>query len=224
MATVKRRANRFDQCYRDAKRLEDEIRQLGKRQQIMRTDRGTFFRAATLLYVASLEALINRVIDAFLAPEIATLVEGKSRGLPLHEKWLVTPRLLGSPRSFDTRNDPWKTFEELIAVRNALVHPKANTEEFVDIFFSGDGDVDFDWPEEEPLYPHTKFPHDTENWTLGDVRRTRECVDQMVADLLSMVPERVTREWLHRKESWEDAEPSLRAARKGKPKKGASGA
>lgn len=208
--------NRFDKCYRDAKRLEDVIRNRATKRFTLHLDTGTFLRASAVLYVASLEALINRVAAAFLPPLVARLVESDRRGLPHAEKWAVVPLLAGAPAGLDQGAEPWQSFRELIAIRNDLVHPPADSEEFAELFDVAPGEPDFDWPSDQPSYPHTGLARDSEAWGLSDIERIRRTVDLMIGELQRLLPTKVTSEWLHGEERWEDAPCGARGGGEGK--------
>jgi hypothetical protein len=202
VTTVKRYVNRFVQCYEDAQRLQQHIaRPKGKSFALTAIGHETYIRAAALLYIAALEALINRVYSSFIRPEIAECFEGKDGGKSLPEKWMAAPLLAGSATTFRRGADPWQSFVELVQVRNSLVHPKANSEEFAEVYV-GEDEVDFDFSDKEPVYAHTRLPKNTDSWGREDLNKVKKCVDSLVQELQSLMSTQVTDRWLRDEEGW----------------------
>ena len=83
-------------------------------------------RTALLLYILSLEGLINRALEAFLPePQRQFFIEREER-FSLEDKWQLLPLMAGhdGPRAFDKSDQVWARFVELIRIRNEFVHPK----------------------------------------------------------------------------------------------------
>jgi len=83
-------------------------------------------RTALLLYIFSLEGLINRALDAFLPePQRQFFIEREDR-FSLEDKWQLLPLMAaqGGPQAFDKSENVWARFVELIRIRNEFVHPK----------------------------------------------------------------------------------------------------
>lgn len=91
-------------------------------------ERNWYCRTALLLYIFSLEALIDWVLINFTSDEQRQAYESQERGLTLEQKWLVfTPSLfsdLDKVSLFSNALYPFQHFKELVQIRNDFVHPK----------------------------------------------------------------------------------------------------
>ncbi len=84
-----------------------------------------FRRTAMLLYVFSLEGLINRALDNFLPQPIHDFIIDREEKFSTSEKWQLLPQLAAiPPQQIDLGSYPWSHFVELLKVRNDYVHPK----------------------------------------------------------------------------------------------------
>lgn len=89
-----------------------------------------FSRVALLLYVMSLEALINRVAEDFIPNSskeefyFEVNDKGKKYKRSLKSKWLQFPKIYNSSAPFDKQKNPWLKFSELIDIRNDYAHFK----------------------------------------------------------------------------------------------------
>ena len=115
--------NSFWYLYGDAETLH----QLAKSPQLADNfQRVPLSRTAILLYIFSLEALINRALARFLESPVREFVMERENRFSLEEKWAFLPKLSSDDTStgFDEGTYPWSHFRELISLRNDFVHPK----------------------------------------------------------------------------------------------------
>jgi hypothetical protein len=119
----KSQINSFHYFYSDAEHLWEII---SRDQTALGFDAVRLSRSAILLYIFSLEALINRALDAFLPERLREYVLEREAKLPVEDKWQLLPLIAstGPSTPFDTSAYPWSHFAELIALRNDYVHPK----------------------------------------------------------------------------------------------------
>lgn len=81
-------------------------------------------RAALLLYLSSLEALVHQAAVELGRPELARLLADPARPLPPAEVWALLPAVLaGAPGPFDPDAPPWPQFAELLALRESWLYP-----------------------------------------------------------------------------------------------------
>lgn len=89
-------------------------------------------RTGILLYVFSLEALINRAIAEFVPDPLRTFLLEREESFSLQDKWLLLPMLArgDKPETFDKEQYPFNHFCELVVLRNEFVHPKSDRTAF----------------------------------------------------------------------------------------------
>jgi hypothetical protein len=198
---AKREFNSFDQLYFDAEELLTLAEQPTYRDSFVRTQ---LSRTAVLLFVVSLEGLINRVMEAFLPEHLREFFTGRDQRMSFEEKWFVTPLLI-SGRSFDRARTPWAQFVELVKMRNEMVHPKPDRPAYVK--FVGHGrfenltwkEIPRDLPlkESDLVYRQTLIPRNPADLETADVRKVKQVVDAMVAELDALLDGRITKDdWL----------------------------
>lgn len=90
-------------------------------------ERTQLSRTSILLYIISLEALINRALAAYLPNVMKEIVLKNEKCFGLKDKWEMLPALVtGDPsNTFDKSAYPWSYFKELVSLRNDYVHPKS---------------------------------------------------------------------------------------------------
>lgn len=117
--------NSFHYLYQDAEYFHRIARD--KRMESS-FDRVQLCRTALLLYVFSLEALINRTMDYLLFDKLRDFFLKREDRFSLLDKWLLLPLLTTREQMshFDTSKYPWSHFVELVSLRNDFVHPKHN--------------------------------------------------------------------------------------------------
>jgi hypothetical protein len=117
---VKSFVNSFHYLYEDASKLSELAR------NATGFERTQYCRTALLIYIISLEGLINRALDHFLPEKVRDYLLERERKLSIEDKWLALPLLSDpqNPRNIDKSVYPWSHFLELIQIRDDFVHPK----------------------------------------------------------------------------------------------------
>lgn len=112
--------NSFHYLYRDAELLREQAENNAgfSRTQLSRT--------ALLLYVLSLEGLINRAMDHFVPDKLHDFVIEREARFSFQDKWILLPLAASQDpnKCFDVAAYPWSHFAELVRLRNDYVHPK----------------------------------------------------------------------------------------------------
>jgi len=115
--------NSFHYLYQDAEYLH----QTALRQEVENSfEHVRLCRTALLLYILSVEGLINRAWDHFLREDLRDFLTSREEKFSLVDKWLLLPSLAKDqqPAQCDESCYPWTHFKELIKIRNDFVHPK----------------------------------------------------------------------------------------------------
>jgi hypothetical protein len=113
--------NSFHYLYQDAEFFHAQAKLSGAGFESVRAA-----RTALLLYILSLEGLVNRALEAFLPEPQRQFFINREERFSLEDKWQLLPLMAGEggPRAFDKSADVWARFVELIRIRNEFVHPK----------------------------------------------------------------------------------------------------
>lgn len=108
--------NSFHYLYSDAQLFHDRA----KTPELQHSERIPLSRTAILLYVFSLEALVNRALAEFLAEPLRSFIMEREDRFSLEEKWNLLPRFASGATSvsFDKSSYPWSHFRELVRLRN----------------------------------------------------------------------------------------------------------
>ncbi len=200
--------NSFHYLYQDAEYLHS----LAKDEKYKDTfDRVRFSRTSILLYIVSLEALINRVMDNFLLGEKRKFIVEREAKFSIQDKWLLVPLLYNSEEeeTFDTSNYPWSHFNELVNARNDFVHPKHDRAAFYKV--TGEKKVDVielnEIPNEIPqeynitetklFYRNTKIPKDPYSLLPEHIDIVKKVVDDTIDKLDELIGGQVMKDnWL----------------------------
>ena len=165
-------------------------------------------RTALLLYILSLEALINRSLEHFLPPHLKDFVLDREEKLTVEDKWQLLP-LLSSPdadKHFDRSRYPWSHFSELIKIRNEFVHPKHDRWAYYEVK-SIKVWTALSWrnipeglgvKETDVIFRQTQIPRDPYAIRLEHVDTVRKVVDATITDLDRMLGGRILKDDWHR--------------------------
>ena len=194
--------NSFNYLYGDA----EGLLQLATKAQGF--ERIPLSRTALLLFVLSLEGLINRVMDHFLPARVHDFIVEREENLSFEDKWLLVP-LMGSEDQacrFDTSSYPWSHFSELVRLRNDYVHPKHDRPAYYQAISATEWDL-LDWKripknsgitEKKLIYRQTRIPKDPYAVLPEHAAKAKQVVDDMVAKLDSFLGGALTQgNWLH---------------------------
>jgi hypothetical protein len=115
--------NSFHYLYGDAEYLRSI---LARSDDQVRFEAVRLSRSAILLYIFSLEALINKALGAFLPEKLRLFFIDREAKLGTQDKWQLLPLVATSDpnTAFDLSAYPWSHFVELVTLRNDYVHPK----------------------------------------------------------------------------------------------------
>ncbi|MGZ8927750.1 MAG: hypothetical protein ACXW03_04735 [Methylobacter sp.] len=114
--------NSFHYLYQDAEYLLSaaKLPQIEGTFQSVRISRSAF-----LLFILSLEGLINRALDHFAPQPLHDFLIEKEEKFSTIDKWRLLALTAGNPPTeINIGTYPWSHFAELIRVRNNYVHPK----------------------------------------------------------------------------------------------------
>lgn len=173
-------------------------------------------RTAILLYVVSLEALVNRVASTFLCKEKENdFLSIKNRFRSLESKWLDFPQFLNEKNlSFSKDDYPWNQFIELIKIRNDYAHFKNDREIYYANYSSGplkflklddlDEFVKIEMfklagiNENSIYYPLTGIPINTYSITIEHAKKAKMITDAVINELDKLLGGKIKKDkWLH---------------------------
>ncbi|MBZ5507595.1 MAG: hypothetical protein LAO78_19205 [Acidobacteriia bacterium] len=166
-------------------------------------------RSAVLLYILSLEALINRALDHFAPQELREFFLAREERFSIEDKWQLLPLLAGKlgERHFDRSRYPWSHFAELIKLRNDFVHPKHDRAAYYEALTKSkwlplawnripDG---MDIKESEIVYRLTRIPRDPYAIREEHADTVKSVVDAMIVELDRLLEGRILRDdWCRR--------------------------
>ncbi len=191
-------------------------------------------RTSILLFVFSLEALVNRVIAEFVPDPVRTFLLEREESYSLQDKWLILPMLArgDKPETFDKGKYPFSHFCEIVVLRNDFVHPKSDRTAFYRVLPNQKVDpLDFNCipkgsgiRETDIVYRQTRLPRDPYSLQAEHVDRVKKIVDDMIAELDRLLDGRLRKaDWLHN-ETWHAAYPigSTFSRKQGSPGGGAA--
>jgi hypothetical protein len=193
--------NSFHYLYEDA----SQLRELAKSAQNF--ERTQYCRTALLIYIISLEGLINRALDHFLPETIRNYLVERERKLSVEDKWLALPLLSDpqNPRKINKSVYPWSHFLELIQIRHDFVHPKherpayykLKTTSTVEPLDWNDLPPDLDVKERDLVYRQTRIPRDPYSIMPEHLDMAKKVVDDTVDALDKLLDGKLTKDnWL----------------------------
>ncbi len=196
--------NAFHYLYGDANYLYNLAKDPQRAQSF---DRVPLCRSAALLFILSLEALINRAFD-FLASEVRDFFLERESSFRTVDKFLMLPLLI-EKRTFDEGAYPWSHFKELVQIRNDFVHPKHDraayykarqdkSSQFAPLKFN-EIPSSLGIKETDIVYRQLRVPKDPYDFLPEEVERIKKVVDDTIAELDRLLAGRVTKDnWAHR--------------------------
>ncbi|WP_332852794.1 hypothetical protein [Duganella sp. S19_KUP01_CR8] len=196
--------NSFHYLYQDAEYLLATAR--------LSTVKGTFqetrvARSALLLYILSLEGLINRALDHFTPTPIHDFLIEREEKFNTADKWRLLALVAGTPlNDLDMGCYPWSHLSELIKIRNDYVHPKHNRMAYYE-YVSATTFTHLDWKsipaecgikEKDLVYGQTKLPKDPYGFSLAHLENVKKIVDDTVAELDKVLAGKINKDdWIH---------------------------
>lgn len=186
---IKTAINSFHYLYQDAEYLMSAAK--------LPNIKGTFeevrvARSALLLYIFSLEALINRALDHYVPAPVHDFLMDREEKFSTVEKWQLLPLLAATPSTqINLGMYPWNHFVELIKVRNDYVHPKHDRMAYYEAITQRNL-KHLDWksvPEgcglkdTDLVYRQTKLPKDPYDFRLQQLEIVKKIVDDTIQEL-----------------------------------------
>jgi hypothetical protein len=164
-------------------------------------------RTALLLYILSLEGLINRALEAFLPEPHRQFFLDREDRFSLEDKWELLPLIAGDggPKAFDKSKQVWARFAELIRVRNEFVHPKHDRPAYYEALTATKWTA-LSWKripeslgvkETDIIYRQTQIPKDPYAVRVEHVDTAKAAVDAVVAELDAFLGGRITADGWH---------------------------
>ena len=198
--------NSFHYLYQDAMCLH----QMAMKPEMADTfERVQLCRTALLLYIFSLEGLINRAIDNFLPGHLHDYFLEREDRFGIGDKWLLLPLLVSEKESFDKSRYPWSHFAELVDVRNDFVHPKHDRAAYYRAITSHRWEPlswreipkDLGVKEMNVVYRQTQIPKDPYAVRPEHIDRAKKIVDDVIAELDRLLGGRIfEKDWLRNDE------------------------
>jgi hypothetical protein len=149
-------------------------------------------RSAMLLYIMSLEALINRALDSFIPKPLREFVMEKEDKFTINDKWRLLPLIAGDPPiDIDFSKYPWSHLSELVKIRNDYVHPKHNRTAYYEAVSTKTWNH-LNWKsipkkcgvkEKDLIYGQTKVPKDPYGFNIQHLETVKKVVDDVVEEL-----------------------------------------
>ena len=202
MHVLKSHINSFHYLYQDAEYFHNQAKLPNSGFESIRAS-----RTALLLYILSLEGLINRALEAFLPePQRQFFVEREER-FSLEDKWQLLPLMAGhgGPKVFDKSAQAWARFIELIRIRNEFVHPKHDRPAYYEAVTATKWTA-LSWKkipeglgvkETDIIYRQTQIPRDPYAVRPEHVDTAKAAVDAVVAALDDLLGGRLSADgWL----------------------------
>lgn len=186
---LKTEINSFHYLYQDA----DYFMSVAKQGNIKNTFEETrIARSGMLLYIMSLEALINRALGEFISEPLNSFVMEREAKFSTLEKWELLTLTEGEPPvNIDFGKYPWNHFKELIKVRNDYIHPKHNRTAYLEAKTFSVMEYlnwkkipkDIDIKQKDLIYVQTKLPKDPYGFRLEHLKTVKKIVDETVSCL-----------------------------------------
>lgn len=190
--------NSFYYLYQDA----EWLRGLAADTQVAQGfERTRLCRTAVILYAFSLEALINRALDALLPDHLKAFFLEHEERFKVQEKWMLLPLMVNEGHSFNTAAYPWSHFSELIALRNDFAHPKHDRPAYYRLLSNTEFEpLDYDKVpkdsgirETDVIYRQLRIPRDPYSLLPEHLERVKKVVDDTIAELDRLLAGRLTK-------------------------------
>jgi len=191
--------NYFYQHKKDA----DQFLSLAKKEN---TKLKSFYaRHALLSSVFASEALINRVYEEFYCAGSEERCLKTIEKLSIQEKWMLAPLTCGKGKPpgeiFKQDEEPFQSFNELVKIRNNLVHPKPG------VFVDTEEDGKIEWIDGPTVpnfravpgtnfYPQTRIPKNPFEFNEEHAEKSIKILEDMVNILLGFFKDVFNENWL----------------------------
>ena len=197
MFVFKSHVNSFHYLYQDAEYFHGQAKLPNAGFAAVRAA-----RTSLLLYILSLEALINRALERFLPEPQRQFFLDREERFSVEDKWQLLPLIVGKEgaKTFDKSNHVWGRFTELIRIRNEFVHPKHDRPAYYEAVTTTNWRP-LSWKnvpnglqvkETDLIFRQTQIPKDPYAVTGEHVDTAKEAVDAIVAELDSLLGGQIT--------------------------------
>ena len=193
--------NFFYLHYNDAKKLLERAKEAEQEHSPLCS---LHARHSIISTVFASEALINRVIFEFAVEK--DIFESLEK-LSIQDKWFISSLLCRDKDwdvvTFDKGNEPFQSFNELIKIRNWLLHPK------VEVYIAATCDhsstvgiegkeESYPWMEtlKSNVWPQTKFPKNPFELSSYHAQTALSILDAMISKLKSFLRGKLYDGWL----------------------------
>lgn len=159
--------------------------------------KNSFARSAILLYIVSLEALINRIIDDFWPNSGECETKDEAKKWRTVDKWYNVPlRLEG--KSFDKGSEPYQYLPILFNIRDDFVHAKRDTFQVVwDAYHNQESNrKEMYQSAAQPMYSQIGLIKAPSEWIASDAKRIKSVTEELVSHLRCLLKDRITDKWL----------------------------
>lgn len=183
-------------------------------------------RTAVLLYVFSLEALVNRCMDHFLPDDQREFFLHKEKTLSSLDKFQLVPMLV-TGKTVDKAADPvWAKLKDLYRLRDDFVHPKHDRAAYMKVISKKEFEPldaseipdDLDVNRKDLEYPALKVPTDPYSILPEHLDRVKDATGDVLHKLDELLDGRVLKDNWHTQDqfsltypsgaTWEDLPPS----------------
>jgi hypothetical protein len=189
--------NSFHYLYQDASHLHDLAKNTAGFEKTQ------YCRTALLIYIISLEGLINQALNEFLPEKIRDYLLARERKLSIEDKWFALPLFSDpqNPFNIDKSVYPWSHFLELIQIRNDIVHPKHDRPAYYKLKTTSslepldwkDLPSDLNVKEKDMVYRQTRIPRDPYSIMPEHLDMAKKVVDDTVAALDRLLGGKLTK-------------------------------
>jgi hypothetical protein len=182
-----------------------------KERANLKDESSNYALMSVLMFIIASEAFINRFYE-----HRTNVSEKKKSEIIRHEslrkKWIDAPYYAGSKKRFDIKDNLFVRFEELIEIRNQLVHAKGDVrlQKFANYTIKGP-DIDIRGPNNQRLIDHeyiddafwtnTEIPRDPNSFKSIDALEAKRILDGMISKLRELVGPHKVNDWLLRQEN-----------------------
>jgi len=190
--------NSFHYLYQDAEYLHKAAQ---RARTVHSFEETQLCRTALILYILSLEGLVNRACDHFLPEPLRGLFLKSEDRFSLEDKcWLLCAG--GTKRSaseIDRSRYPWSHFSEVVQIRNDFVHPKHDRAAYYRAISAHRWEP-LPWneipkglgvKEKEVVYRQSRIPKDPYAIGLTHLEEVKRIVNDTVAELDRLLGGRV---------------------------------
>jgi len=155
-------------------------------------------RSAILLYIISLEVLMNRVIEDFWPKSIPKFIKDDAKMWKTIHKWERIPEII-SGKKFRKNSRPFQYLKPLILARNDYVHAKSSTFQVnLDLYINNKTkSKEIRYPKSHKEYEQIHLLTDPSAWKPDEAEKVKTCCDELISELDKLLDGKLTKNnWL----------------------------